>query len=169
MGALYVKATALAARAFHEFNGFYGDNAYQPSPGIHVGVAIAIRGGGLVAPALHDAADLSVDELMTKMRGLVQRVRAGRFRSSEIADPTITVTSLGERGVDGVWGIIYPPQVALVGFGAVVRRPWVVADRIEPRPTVTLSLAADHRVSDGHRGALFLARIGELLEAPQSL
>lgn len=169
VGALYVKATARAARAFPEFNGFFIDNVFQPSAAIHVGVAIAIRGGGLVAPAIHDAADLSLDDLMTKMRDLVQRVRAGRFRSSEIADPTITVTSLGERGVDAVWGIIYPPQVAIVGFGRTTTRPWAVADQILPRATVAITIAADHRVSDGHRGALFLEHIGQLLVAPQTL
>jgi pyruvate dehydrogenase E2 component (dihydrolipoamide acetyltransferase) len=169
IGALYLKATAHAARAFPEFNGFYADAAYLPSRAIHIGVAIAIRGSGLVAPAIHDAADLSLDELMTKMRDLVQRVRAGRFRSSEIADPTITVTSLGERGVDAVWGIIYPPQVAIVGFGKTTTRPWAVAGQITPRASVTITLAADHRVSDGHRGALFLERIAQLLAAPQTL
>jgi pyruvate dehydrogenase E2 component (dihydrolipoamide acetyltransferase) len=106
---------------------------------------------------------------MTKMRDLVGRVRAGRFRSSEIADPTITITSLGDRGVDAVWGVIYPPQVAIVGFGRIVTRPWVVDGRVTPRPTVCITLAADHRASDGHRGALFLERIGELLAEPAKL
>ncbi len=169
VGALYVKATARATRAFPEFNGFYVDSAFQPSTAIHVGVAIAIRGGGLVAPAIHDAADLTLDQLMKKMRDLVQRIRAGRFRSSEISDPTLTVTSLGERGVEAVWGVIYPPQVAIVGFGKAMTRPWAVAGQIVLRATVAITLAADHRVSDGHRGALFLDHIGRLLAAPQTL
>jgi pyruvate dehydrogenase E2 component (dihydrolipoamide acetyltransferase) len=129
-------------------------------------VAIAIRGGGLAAPAIHDADDLDLEALMTKMRDLVGRVRAGRFRSSEIADPTITITSLGDRGVDAVWGVIYPPQVAIVGFGRIVMRPWIVDGAVSARPTVCVSLAADHRVSDGHRGALFLEKIGQLLAEP---
>ena len=62
------------------------------------------------------------------MRDLVARVRAGRFRSSEIADPTITVSSLGERGVEALYGVIYPPQVAIVGFGKIVERPWVIGE-----------------------------------------
>lgn len=169
LGALQVKATALALRAFPDFNGFFANGAYQPSTAIHVGVAIAIRGGGLAAPAIHNAADLTLDELMAKTRDLVQRVRAGRFRSSEIADPTITITSLGDRGVESVWGVIYPPQVAIVGFGKAIEKPWVVAGEIKPRPTTTISLAGDHRVSDGHAGALFLQRIGALLAAPDTL
>ena len=90
MGALMLKSVALAARRFPAFNGFYRDGKYEPASAVHVGMAIAIRGGGLAAPALHDADRLALDELMARMRDLVQRMRAGRIRSSEIADATIT-------------------------------------------------------------------------------
>ncbi len=169
MGALALKAVALAARRFPAFNGFYRDGKYEPAAAVHVGVAIAIRGGGLAAPALHDADRISLDELMAGMRDLIQRVRAGRIRSSEIADSTITVSSLGERGVETLYGIIYPPQVAIIGFGKVVQRPWLVAGAVLPRSVVTITLSADHRVSDGHGGALFLAEIGKLLQEPDKL
>jgi pyruvate dehydrogenase E2 component (dihydrolipoamide acetyltransferase) len=169
MSALFVKTVARAARAFPEFNGTYGVDGFRPNEAVHAGVAIAIRGVGLVAPAIHDAADLELAALMAKMRDLVGRVRAGRFRSSEISDPTITITSLGDRGVEAVWGVIYPPQVAIVGFGRMVTRPWVANGSVAPRATVCITLAADHRVSDGHRGALFLERIGELLADPAAL
>lgn len=169
IGALFVKAVARAAREFPEFNGFHDGERFLPSEAIHVGVAIAVRGGGLVAPALHDAGDLEVPTLMARMRDLVARVRAGRFRSSEIADPTITVTSLGDRGVDAVWGVIYPPQVAIVGFGRVGAIPTVTDGAVVARPVVQATLAADHRVSDGHRGALFLQRVSQLLSEPATL
>ena len=169
IGALAIKAVALAARRFPAFNGFYRDGKFEPASAVHVGVAIAIRGGGLAAPALHQADRTSVDELMARMRDLVQRTRAGRIRSSEISDPTITVTSLGERGVETLYGIIYPPQVAIVGIGKMVTRPWVIDGAIGPRSVVTITLSADHRVSDGHAGALFLAEIGRLLQEPDKL
>jgi pyruvate dehydrogenase E2 component (dihydrolipoamide acetyltransferase) len=169
IGALALKAVGLAIRRFPAFNGFYRDNRFEPSKAVHVGVAIAIRGGGLAAPALHDTDQLPLDELMSGMRDLVQRTRAGRIRSSEISDPTITVSSLGERGVDALYGIIYPPQVAIVGFGKVVTRPWVIDGAIGPRSVVTMTLAGDHRVTDGHAGALFLAEIGKLLQEPEKL
>lgn len=169
IGALALKAVALAIHRFPAFNGFYRDNRFEPSKAVHVGVAISIRGGGLAAPALHDTDQLSLDELMSGMRDLVQRTRAGRIRSSEMSDPTITVSSLGERGVEVLYGIIYPPQVAIVGFGKVVPRPWVVDGAIGPRSVVTMTLAADHRVTDGHAGALFLAEIGKLLQEPEKL
>ena len=169
IGALAIKAAALAARRFPAFNGFYRDGKFEPASAVHAGVAIAIRGGGLAAPALHDADQIPVDELMAGMRDLVQRTRAGRIRGSELSDPTITITSLGERGVETLYGIIYPPQVAIVGFGKIVTRPWVIDGAIGPRSVVTITLSADHRVSDGHAGALFLAEIGRLLQEPDKL
>ena len=169
LGALAIKSVALAARRFPAFNGFYRDGKYEPADAVHVGMAIAIRGGGLAAPALHDADRLALHELMARMRDLVQRMRAGRIRSSEISDPTITVSSLGERGVEALYGIIYPPQVSIIGVGKAVARPWLVDGTIGARSVVTITLSADHRVSDGHAGALFLAEIGKLLREPEKL
>ena len=104
---------------------------------------------------------------MRDLRDLVARARSGRMRSSELTDPTITVTNLGEQGVQTVFGIIYPPQVALVGFGKIVERPWAVEGMLGVRPVTTATLAADHRASDGHRGGLFLAAIDRLLQEPE--
>jgi pyruvate dehydrogenase E2 component (dihydrolipoamide acetyltransferase) len=132
-------------------------------------MAIALRGGGLIAPAIHDCADLSLDALMPQLRDLTNRVRAGRFRSSELADATITLTSLGERGVDWVQPIIYPPQVAIFGAGSPALRPWVVGEELLPRQICELTLAADHRVSDGHRGALLLRAVDANLQSPETL
>jgi pyruvate dehydrogenase E2 component (dihydrolipoamide acetyltransferase) len=106
---------------------------------------------------------------MVALRDVVTRARAGRLRSSEMSDPTITVTNLGDLGVDQVFGEIYPPQVALVGFGKVAERPWAQGGLLGARSTVTATLAADHRVSDGHRGGLFLSTIDHHLQASEDL
>jgi pyruvate dehydrogenase E2 component (dihydrolipoamide acetyltransferase) len=169
LAALLLKAVAHALAELPEFNGFFTAEGFQPGVGIHIGTAIAIRGGGLVAPAIHDADKLSLDELMAGLRDLVARARSGALRSSELSDPTITVTNLGERGVETVFGAIYPPQVALVGFGSPVERPWVVNGEIAARRVLTATLSADHRASDGHRGALFLADIDHRLQNPENL
>jgi pyruvate dehydrogenase E2 component (dihydrolipoamide acetyltransferase) len=165
--ALLLRAVARAAAEIPEMNGFWVDRAFNPGAGIHVGVAISLRGGGLIAPALHDADRKTLDEIMAGVRDLVQRARAGRLRSSEMSDPTITVTNLGERGVDLVHGVIYPPQVALVGFGAVRERPWAADGMLGVRPIVTATLAADHRASDGHAGGRFLTLIDRKLQRPE--
>ena len=168
-GVLLIKATALALRQVPELNGFWRDGRAEHSQAIHVGVAISLRGGGLVAPALHDADKQSLDELMRGLQDLTNRARAGSLRSSEMTDPTITITSLGERGVELVFGIIYPPQLALVGFGKLVERPWVLDSRIVTQPVVSATLAGDHRATDGHRGALLLDAIDRLLQEPEKL
>jgi pyruvate dehydrogenase E2 component (dihydrolipoamide acetyltransferase) len=168
-GVLLIKAVARALESFPELNGFWRDDGFQPAEGIHIGWAISLRGGGLVAPALHDAGQMAVDPLMSALRDLVKRARAFHLRGSELSDPTITVTSLGEQGVETVYGVIYPPQVALVGFGRIVERPWVIGDSVEVRPILQASLAADHRTSDGHRGGLFLSTIDRLLQEPETL
>ena len=169
LSVLQLKAVALALRRMPEFNGFHTADGFQPGAGIHIGTAIAIRGGGLATPAIHDTDRLSLDALMAHLRDLVARTRVGRLRGSELSDATITVTSLGDRGVESVFGVIYPPQVAIVGFGRPVERPWVADGRIAIRPLITTTLAADHRVSDGHKGGLFLAEIDRLLQEPEKL
>lgn len=168
-GVLLVRATALAARRYPEFNGYWSEGRFMPSERINVGIAISLRQGGLVAPALLDADRKDLTTLMREFMDLVNRVRGGHMRSSEVAQPTVTVSSLGEQGVDSVYPVIYPPQVAIVGFGAVVERPWAVQGRVEVRRVLTATLAADHRVSDGHRGAMFLAHLRGLLEKPEGL
>ncbi len=166
---LLLKSVALAVRDFPEMNGYWIDNSFRHSDAVHVGVAISLRKGGLIAPAIHDVDKKPLGEIMANLRDLVKRVRAETLRSSEIADATITVTSLGEQGVETVFGIIYPPQVALVGFGKIVERPWASNGMIGARPVMMATLAADHRASDGHRGGLFLAAIDRFLQEPEKL
>ncbi|MEP6589351.1 MAG: 2-oxo acid dehydrogenase subunit E2 [Polaromonas sp.] len=141
---------------------------FKPAVAVHIGVAISLRQGGLIAPALYDVDGKPLAPLMQELADLVRRCRAGSLRSSEMTDACVTVTNLGDQGVEAVMGVIYLPQVALVGFGRVARRPWIDAEgKLGAIPTVTASLAADHRVSDGHRGALFLAELRELLQQPE--
>ena len=166
---LLLSATARAVAETPTLNGFWIDGAHVPGDGVHLGIAISLRGGGLIAPALHNADRRTLDEIMRGMGDLVQRARAGSLRSSEMSDPTITVTNLGDRGVDLVHGVIYPPQVALVGFGCVRERPWAVDGMLGVRSTVIASLAADHRASDGHTGAGLLRLIERKLQNPETL
>ena len=167
--ALLLRAAARAIAATPEVNGFWENGAFRPGDGVHLGWAVALRGGGLVAPAIRHADRLDHDALMAALRDLVARARGGGLRGSELTDPTITVTSLGDRGAESVLPVIHPPQVAIIGFGRIVERPWVVAGAVLPRRVVTVTLAGDHRATDGHRGGLLLARIESHLreaEAP---
>lgn len=165
--ALLLKAVALAARALPDFNGYYKDDDFQPSADVHVGMAIAMRGGRLVAPAILHADQKALPVIMSELRDLTTRVRAGHMRASELALSTITVTSLAEEGVDTMMPVIYPPQVAIVGFGSIGERPWVVGGVVQAAPVVTITLAADHRVTDGRGGARFLRHVHDALQSAE--
>jgi len=164
--ALLLKAVAGALIQIPELNGHWVGDQLKLSPEIHLGVAVSLRRGGLMIPAILSAEQKSVEELMTALRDLIARTRSGRLRSSEITEGTITVTNLGDLGVETVYGVIYPPQVALVGFGKIVERPWAQQGMLGVRPVLTATLAADHRATDGHRGAQFLQALDHLLQEP---
>jgi pyruvate dehydrogenase E2 component (dihydrolipoamide acetyltransferase) len=166
---LFVKAVARACAEVPALNGFWTERGFVVGPGTHVGCAIALRGGGLVAPAIHDVARKTVDVLAREFADLVKRARSGGLRSSEMSDATITITNLGDLGVESAYAIIYPPQVAIVAFGRIVERPWVVDGRIEPRSVISVSVSADHRATDGREAGLFLAAIDRALQAPEVL
>jgi pyruvate dehydrogenase E2 component (dihydrolipoamide acetyltransferase) len=167
--ALLLKAVALAARALPDFNGYYKDEAFVPSSDVHVGMAIAMRGGRLVAPAILNGDQKALPTIMSELRDLATRVRAGHMRATELALSTITVTSLAEEGVAWMMPIIYPPQVAIVGFGSILERPWIVDGAVRTAPVITITLAADHRVTDGRTGARFLRHMHDALQAPEIL
>ncbi|MFN4131399.1 MAG: 2-oxo acid dehydrogenase subunit E2 [Paracoccaceae bacterium] len=173
MGAMLTRAPVRALVKVPELNGRFEAEPFAASAAVNRGLAVAMRGGGLISPAILDAQGMDLDAIMEAMRDMIARThartRTGRLRNSEIAQGTITMSRLGETGVDALFGVIYPPQVALVGFGAPRLRPIVRDGRVEPRLGVTATLDADHRVSDGRRGALFLAEINRLLPEPKCL
>jgi pyruvate dehydrogenase E2 component (dihydrolipoamide acetyltransferase) len=169
LASLLLKAVAGALRRYPEFNGYWRDGALERADAVHIGVAISLRAGGLLTPALHDVDRKDVDAINRALLDLTRRARSGSLKLAELTDATVTVTNLGDQGVASVWGVIFPPQVAIVGFGRVVQRPWVVDGAIRAMPVVTASLAADHRASDGHRGGLLLAAIRDRLQEPAAL
>lgn len=169
LGAVLVRAAAIAASRVKVLNGHFADGAFRPAEAVNPGVAVALRGGGLVAPALMNAAGMSLAETMAGMRDLVTRARAGRLRSSEMTMGTITISSLGETGAEAMSGIIFPPQVALVGIGAPQTRPWVVGGQVVPRTVITVTVSADHRVADGRVTAKYLAEFEDLVSDPEAL
>ncbi|MGZ5504440.1 MAG: 2-oxo acid dehydrogenase subunit E2, partial [Chthoniobacterales bacterium] len=166
---LLLKAVARSLHDVPELNGYWIDNDLQKIDAVHAGFAIALRQGGLIAPAIHDVHVKTLDELMAAVHDLVPRARSGRLRSSELTDATITVTNLGDLGIKTLFGVIYPPQVALVGFGRIAEQPWVEDGAVVVRPILTATLSADHRATDGLRGAQFLEALNNHLQAPEKL
>lgn len=166
--ALFLRAAVVAAVKVPELNGHW-DEEFKASAGVDLGVAVATRGGGLVTPRIVDAQDLDLGQLMSHLTDLVKRAKAGRLRGSELQPGSLTVSSLADAGPDVLYGVIYPPQVALVGIGAVGSRPMVLDGELAVRSTVTVTLAADHRATDGRTGARFLSEFGQALTHPEEL
>lgn len=164
-----MRAAALALKGTSELNGHYEGGKFEPAAHINMGVAVAMRGGGLIAPAILEAENLAMDDLMKKLRDLIARVRSGRLRSSELSQGTVTFSNLGEETADSVLPLIYPPQVAIIGCGQIAERPWADHGKVVVRRTLTVSVAGDHRVSDGRRAAQFLTHFQQLLHEPEKL
>lgn len=167
--ALLLKAAAVAAHEVPSLNGYWQNDGFVPGPAVNLGVAVSLREGGLLAPVIHGADTLPTDTLMATLKDLVQRTRRGRLRGSEMSGATLTVTNLGDQGVQTVFGVIHPPQVALVGFGSVTERPWATNGMLGVRPVVTATLAADHRATDAAVGARYLTAVDRLLQKPEEL
>jgi pyruvate dehydrogenase E2 component (dihydrolipoamide acetyltransferase) len=161
--AVLLRAVAQAVADTPTLNGRFENGDFQPAEAVHLGVVTSLRGGGLVVPTLHDAHRLSLSELMAALRAVLERARTGQLRSSDLADSTLSVSHLGDLGAESVQGVIYPPQVALVGLGRVALRPAVVDGQVVAARTLHASLAGDHRVSDGLVGSRFLAALSARL------
>lgn len=164
-----IKAVALAAQRVKGINGFYDADRYHPQDEIRLGMVLSLRTGGIVNPALTAPDKMSLDDIMSALMDLIQRARHGKLKSSEVTGQTLTITSLGDLGADRVMGKIYPPQVALVGIGRIRSRPWANGSMIGAVPTVHVTLAGDHRASDGLSGANFLGALDLLLQHPDKL
>jgi len=160
-------AAARAAREVPELNGHWVDGAFRPAADVDLGLILSLRSGGLLVPVLAAADTLDISQMMALMRDLTRRARTGRLRGSELSQPSISVSNLGDQGVESVIGVIYPPQVALIGFGAVIPRPWAVDGLLGIRPLVTVTLAADHRATDAAIGARLLKTIDRILQTPE--
>jgi pyruvate dehydrogenase E2 component (dihydrolipoamide acetyltransferase) len=167
--ALLLTVIARQLSRFPDLNGFYTEGNFTPSAEINIGNTISLREGGLVIPAILGADQLTPDQIMDALRDLAERSRRGRLRSSEISQGTITVTSIGERGADSITGVIYPPQVAIIGLGRLRQAPVINGDQLKIGDVMTVTLAADHRVTDGITGARFLHSVAKQLQHPEDL
>lgn len=166
---VFLKAIAMACCKFHDFNGFWQNDAFQASDSVNIGLSVHSRTFGLVAPCIIDADKKNIFEISSQVLDVISRLRDGKLRRDEMVAGSITCTYLGERGVDEVFGLINPPQVTLVGIGNVFQSPAAFQDKIGIESFIMLSLSGDHRAHDGHRGSLFLRKIKDAIEQASHL
>lgn len=165
---LFIKATAKTLTGFPDLNAVW-ENGLQPKTSINIGFVVSLRTGGIIVPAISNANLKSIDEIMETLNDIIPRARALKLRSSELSDSTITLTSLGEGGADSVFGVIYPPQVAVIGFGSISEQPFAENGMLGIRSVVSVSLAGDHRATDGLTGSRFLSALDTNLQNPETL
>ena len=147
-------------------NGYYKDGMFQASEAIHLGIAIALKAGGVLVPAILDAQKMNLAELNTAFQDLAQRTTKGELKNRELTEGTVTITNMGDLGTEEVFGIIFPPQVAIIGLGRIHKAPVVDKETIRAGFVMDLTLSADHRVTDGLAGARFMALIEKKLKNP---
>ena len=165
---LLIKAVAKALTDVPDLNGYW-DGGLQLKKDINIGFVVSLRSGGVMIPAIHNADLKSMDDLMLSLNDIIPRARAMKLRSSELSESTITVTNLGEGNAETVYGVIYPPQVAIVGIGSISEQPWAEAGMLDVRPVLNLTLSGDHRATDGATGSRFLMAVKDYLGKPESL
>jgi pyruvate dehydrogenase E2 component (dihydrolipoamide acetyltransferase) len=165
---LLIKSVAKALKEVPDLNGYW-ENGLQRKSNIHIGFVVSLRNGGVMIPAIHDADKKSLDELMDSLNDIIPRARAMKLRSSDLSDSTVTISSLGDENAETVFGVIYPPQVAIVGFGSISEQPWAEMGMLDVRPVIQVTLSADHRATDGSTGSRLLMSIKENLQKPESL
>jgi pyruvate dehydrogenase E2 component (dihydrolipoamide acetyltransferase) len=165
---LLIKATAKALTDFPELNAVW-QNGLQLKKEIHIGFVVSLRNGGIIVPAIHNADIKSLDEIMADLNDIIPRARALKLRSSELSDATITVTNIGDGGADMIFGVIYPPQVAIIGFGNISEQPFAEKGMLGIRTSIFATLAGDHRATDGLTGSRFLVALNNHLQNPEAL
>jgi len=167
--ALLIRAVVRSLQEVPQLNGFWMDDELHMSEDINPGIAIALRKEGLITPAILNAEHMDLDTTMHALSDLIIRTRAGKLRGSEITQQTMTITNLGDLGVESVYGVIYPPQVALVGFGRIMDTPWADGDSLSVRKVLQATLIGDHRATDGRTGGQFLNKLDQILQTPEEL
>jgi pyruvate dehydrogenase E2 component (dihydrolipoamide acetyltransferase) len=164
-----MRAILLAVQEHPKMNGYYENEKFVQKESINLGVAISLKSGGVMVPAIMNAETMSTSKLNTHFQDLLIRTRKGELKNRELTEGTITITNVGDLGSDDVLGIIFPPQVALIGIGRIHKEAVVNDGEVKPGFVIYLTLSADHRVTDGLAGARFLASIERNLMNPNLL
>ena len=166
---LIIKAVAMTLRSHSHFNVTVQAEGIIPNATIDVSIAIAMDGGGLIAPAMPDIGDDSLIEIAERSRDLAMRARDGRLRSNEISGIGFAVSNLGMYQVKDFVAIITPPNAGAIAVGSVLSTPVARDGQVVIADMMSATLSADHRATDGAEGARFMNEARRLLERPSLL
>jgi pyruvate dehydrogenase E2 component (dihydrolipoamide acetyltransferase) len=167
--AVLMKGILQAIRKYPEMNGYYVDGFFEVKDSVNLGIAVALKSGGVLVPAIMSAETMDLARFNTSFQDLLIRTRKSELKNRELTEGTITVTNVGDLGSNEVFGIIFPPQVALIGLGRIHKAAVVENGIIRPGFVIDVTLSADHRVTDGLSGSRFLAQIEKIFLNPSML
>ncbi len=156
---VFFKATLLALKEVEDLNCTFEDGKLKRFDSVNLSIVLLDKEKTTLAPTIMNAEKLNLRDLQQKVLDLDERARSGRIHNTELFNGTFTITNLGERGVDEVYGVIFPPQVAILGIG----RP----HEVNASFVCDFTLSADHRITDGLYGAKFLRKIDSFLQTPK--
>ena len=166
---LIMKSVIDTLKKFPVFNSRYENGTTNMNEEINVSIAIALE-EGLIMPAIINCNDMDIKQLSIASKDLVDRTKNGKLTSAEYTKGTFSISNLGMFDVNSFLAIILPPQTAMLAVGSVKKVPIVTSDDdIKVSNIMNASLSADHRVTDGAEGAIFLAEIKNNLENPVNL
>jgi 2-oxoisovalerate dehydrogenase E2 component (dihydrolipoyl transacylase) len=163
--ALLSRFAVLGLRRYPELNARVEDDAIVMGSPVHLGFA-AQTDRGLLVPVIPDAHARTLEQLSEALTAATQRARGGTLRPAELTGGTFTVNNYGVFGVDGSAPIINHPEVAILGIGRIIERPWIVQGQVTARQLTQLTLAFDHRVCDGQTAGGFLRFVADCVESP---
>ena len=164
-----MKGIIQVIKEYPMMNGYYINGAFESKDSVNLGVAVALKNGGVLVPAIMNADSLDLARLNTSFQDLLIRTRKSELKNQELTQGTITVTNVGDLGSHEVFGIIFPPQVALVGLGRIHKTAVEDNNLIRSGFVIDVTLSADHRVTDGLSGSRFLAQIEKIFLNPSML
>ena len=162
---LLVKYAASSLKEHPRVNASLIDGKLIKNLAINIGIAVATE-DGLIVPVIHNADELSLEEITERRKELVARTQEGKLRSGDLDAGTFTISNLGMFDVDSFNAIINPPQSAILAVGRIIDQVVPMDGKPVIRPMLTINLSFDHRVIDGARGAHFLQTLSNLIENP---
>jgi 2-oxoisovalerate dehydrogenase E2 component (dihydrolipoyl transacylase) len=163
--AMFSRYTILGLSRYPELNARIEGDEIVLGPAVHLGFA-AQTDRGLMVPVVPDAQACTLEQLSLALAERTQRARDGKLGPAELTGGTFTINNYGVFGVDGSAAIINHPEVAILGIGRIIERPWVVDGQIVARQMTQLTLAFDHRVCDGGTAGGFLRFVADCVESP---
>lgn len=168
--AYLARFTTAALAQYPVFNGSFDEQTHEIVEYERVNLSVAAQTDrGLLTPAVLGAESMTTTQLDAALRDLTSRAREGRATTQELTRGTFTLNNYGTFNVDGSTPIINYPQVAILGFGRIIERPWVINGQVVPRHICTMVFAFDHRVADGGAASGFMRAVADAVENPASV